>query len=459
MTAAQEPEPAPPAKESLKPLPAELRPAAPAVDQPVTPDNPELSSKTAEPDLDWAPTENPNATLVPGQMRSDREEIPAPFTKEDADKAEMMEAQERSTLSRMSIAAVTCQTYWPSPFQVCGAIRDKYNALGGPASFLTFPSSGNIINPDGVGERVTFLNGPIYWHPDTGAHPVVNSFLNRWGIHQYEAGWLKYPTTDEIVLPDGGRRQEFQHGAIYVAFQNAVGSAIRNGPLRDKYNSVGGLAPGGTLLGYPIQDQVPLPDGQGQMDRFEHGVIYWHPSTGAHEVYGHILATWETAGYEGGPFGYPTSSPTSNGPSSYIQQFQNGSLTQVPPGPTQVWVSVSGQASGGSIGGRFCQSGVFGWSDFPSLRETLDHTWNYPRNNHIWQVPDDDEVWKVWCHVTNGEAYIIQPDWEDAQVRPSPKYDLSDGTVCFFRTSSRSGGYTIDFNVPGYTKNWKVHVA
>ncbi len=82
-------------------------------------------------------------------MRSDREEIPAPFTKEDADKAEMMEAQERSTLSRMSIAAVTCQTYWPSPFQVCGAIRDKYNSLGGPASFLTYPSSGNITNPTG----------------------------------------------------------------------------------------------------------------------------------------------------------------------------------------------------------------------------------------------------------------------------------------------------------------------
>ncbi|MGN0040476.1 MAG: hypothetical protein ACI39A_05505, partial [Rhodococcus sp. (in: high G+C Gram-positive bacteria)] len=300
VTAAQEPEPAPPAKETLKPLPAELRPAAPAADQPIAPDNPELSSKTAEPDLDWAPTENPNATLVPGQMRSDREEIPAPFTKEDADKAEMMEAQERSALSRMSIAAVTCQTYWPSPFQVCGAIRDKYNSLGGPASFLTFPTSGNITNPDGVGQRVTFLNGPIYWHPDTGAHPVVNSFLNRWGIHGYESvtGMLGYPTTDEIVHADAvGRRQEFQRGAIYVAFQNAIGSAIRNGLIRDKWNSVGAHEPG-SLLGYPIQDPVELPDGQGRMSRFERGVIYWHPATGAREIYGHILTTWENAGYE-----------------------------------------------------------------------------------------------------------------------------------------------------------------
>ncbi|KLL95301.1 hypothetical protein NJ76_27925 [Rhodococcus sp. IITR03] len=67
VTAAQEPEPAPPAENTLEPLPAEMIPAAPAADQPITPDDPELSSKTAEPDLDWAPTENPNATLVPGR--------------------------------------------------------------------------------------------------------------------------------------------------------------------------------------------------------------------------------------------------------------------------------------------------------------------------------------------------------------------------------------------------------
>ncbi|WP_240960067.1 hypothetical protein [Rhodococcus sp. HNM0563] len=309
--------------------PAELLPAAPAADQPVTPDDPELSSKTAEPDLDWAPTQNPKSEIVPGQMRSDREEIPAPFTKEDADKAEMMEAQERSALSRMSIAAVTCQTYWPSPFQVCGAIRDKYNSLGGPASFLTFPSSGNIVNPDGTGERVTFLNGPIYWHPNTGAHPVVNSFLNRWGIHGYESttGMLGYPTTDEIVHADGvGRRQEFQRGAIYVAFQNAIGSAIRNGLIRDKWNTVGAETPG-SLLGYPIQDPLDLPDGQGQMSRFERGVIYWHPTTGAHPITGMFLWQYENSGYENGEHGYPTTDETTSPTGVRSQEFQHKKMS------------------------------------------------------------------------------------------------------------------------------------
>ncbi|MCK8673935.1 hypothetical protein M1M07_22850 [Rhodococcus sp. HM1] len=178
------------------------------------------------------------------------------------------------------------------------------------------------------GQFREFLNGPIYWSAAGGAHPVVNSFLHRWGIHSYEAGWLKYPTTDEIVLPDGGRRQEFQDGAIYVSFQNAIGSAIRNGPLRDKYNSVGGMAPGGTLLGYPIQDQVGLPDGQGQMDRFERGVVYWHPTHGAHPVTGRILEIWSSAGYEGSEYGYPTTdpAPAPGEPGSEQQNFQFGSM-------------------------------------------------------------------------------------------------------------------------------------
>lgn len=320
------PAPAPDAGPSSPALPPDPLPAEPQAVEPVEPENDELSSKTAEPDPDWTPTENPNATVQPGTMRSDREEIPAPFTKADADKAETLEAKTRSQRSQRAALAPGCQVYWPSPHEVCGAIRDKYNALGGPGSFLSFPNSPELTNPGNTGKRTQFLNGPIYWSSATGAHPVVNSFLNRWGVHGYETGWLKYPTTDEIVLPDGGRRQEFQGGVIYVAFQNAVGSAIRNGPLRDKYNSVGGLAPGGTLLGYPTEDQKGLPDGQGQMGRFQNGVIYWQQNHGAHVVSGTILQKWADAGYETGTYGYPTADPVQTSGIWYEQQFQRGKI-------------------------------------------------------------------------------------------------------------------------------------
>ncbi|WP_254900756.1 hypothetical protein [Rhodococcus sp. 1168] len=311
----------PPAALSPAPAPALAQaqiPAEPAPDQPVEPENDDLSSKTAEPDPDWAPTEDPNATIVPGQMRSDREEIPAPFTKEDADKAETMEARQR-----MSRAVQSCQYYWPSPHAVCGVIRDKYNSLGGPASFLSFPNSPEYTNPDGHGKRTQFLNGPIYWSAATGAHPVVNSFVTKWGSLGWESGFLGYPTTDEIPHADGvGRRQEFQGGAIYVSFQNALGSAIA-GSIRAKWNTAGAETPG-SLLGYPLTDELVNPDG-GRRQGFERGVMYWSPATGAFPVTGVISFIWASKGVETGQYGYPVGDLVVQ-PESTFQQFQGGEI-------------------------------------------------------------------------------------------------------------------------------------
>ncbi|MCS4255980.1 uncharacterized protein with LGFP repeats [Rhodococcus erythropolis] len=91
--------------------------------------------------------------VIARQMRSDREEIPEPFTKADADKAETMEA--RISMSRLTAG---CQVYWPSPFEVCGAIKDKYNSLGGPGGFLSFPSPARTNSPTltGMGSEPNF---------------------------------------------------------------------------------------------------------------------------------------------------------------------------------------------------------------------------------------------------------------------------------------------------------------
>ena len=43
----------------------------------------------------WVPTVDPSPVVVSGAMRSDREEIPGGFTKEEADLAEVQEARER----------------------------------------------------------------------------------------------------------------------------------------------------------------------------------------------------------------------------------------------------------------------------------------------------------------------------------------------------------------------------
>lgn len=67
------------------------------------------------------------------------------------------------------VAAADCQTYWPTPYKVCGEIRDLYNSLGGPSSALSFPSGPEVTNPDG-NKYSTFLNGTIRWSSSTGAY-------------------------------------------------------------------------------------------------------------------------------------------------------------------------------------------------------------------------------------------------------------------------------------------------
>ncbi|MDV8070836.1 hypothetical protein R4P64_30385 [Rhodococcus sp. IEGM 1366] len=286
---------------------------------------------------------------MPGKMRSDREEIPEGFTKEQADETEMLEA--RALMSRQ---VTSCQRYWPAPHDVCGAIRDKYNSLGAQFSFLLFPTSGELTSPDGQGKFTTFMNGPIYWSAAGGAHPVVNSILNRWGVHGYEMGWLGYPTTDEIVHADGvGRRQEFQNGAIYVAFTNAIGSAIKNGPIRDKYNALGAHA---GPLGYPSSDEFSVTKNNGRYNNFVNGTITWSVPTGARLLYGPIRDRWTQLGREDGPLGYPLADEqvTPDGIAHHAE-FENGSpiwwtlLTGAHEVPIEVLASWNNYAAGAGV--------------------------------------------------------------------------------------------------------------
>ncbi|WP_306356157.1 MULTISPECIES: LGFP repeat-containing protein [unclassified Nocardia] len=254
-------------------------------------------------------------------MRSDCQEIPEGFSKEDADKAETMEAQLAATSGEVTaFAAPGCQVYWPAPFEVCGAIRDKYNELGGPNGFLLWPTSNELTNPDGVGKRSTFQNGPIYWSPWGGAHPVVNHFFAAWQRHGWESGYLGYPRTDEIPGVNLGRRQEFDGGAIYWHANEAY--AI-GGAIREKWNSVG--AEGGPL-GYPTSDELPVTKHNGRYNNFENGTITWSAPAGSRLLYGAIRDRWAEVGREDGELGLPlTDEQVASDGVGHFVFFENGS--------------------------------------------------------------------------------------------------------------------------------------
>ncbi|AEF43053.1 LGFP repeat-containing protein [Hoyosella subflava] len=246
-----------------------------------------------------------------GTPRSEREPIPEGFSKEEADLAERMEMATTSG----------CQTFWPSPHLVCGAILDRYLAMGGPNSWLSLPNSPEYTNPDGVGKRSQFLNGSIYWHPTTGAHPVTILYMTKWDQLGWETGWLGYPTAAEIPHSPIGSQQEFQGAGLF--WTQPVGVYAVGGAIRTKYDSTGG--PGGPL-GYPTTDEIAVNNKNGRYNNFQNGTISWSADTGSRVLYGPIRDRWTQLGREDGPLGYPLSDEQSaaNGTARYVE-FENGS--------------------------------------------------------------------------------------------------------------------------------------
>ncbi|MDP9408255.1 MAG: SpoIID/LytB domain-containing protein, partial [Actinomycetota bacterium] len=136
----------------------------------------------------------------------------------------------------------------PAP-AVLPAIEAHYRRLGGAASFLGTPVTGELVTPDRVGRYTHYRGGSIYWHPRTGAHEVHGRIRDTWA----RLGWER------------------------------------------------------SALGYPVADELGTPDGQGRFSHFERGSVYWSPATDAREVRGAIRQTWARLGWERSALGYPTS--------------------------------------------------------------------------------------------------------------------------------------------------------
>jgi hypothetical protein len=107
-----------------------------------------------------------------------------------------------------------------------------------------------------------------------------------------------------------------------MAFLIATAAAAT--PIDDKYAELGGAA---GALGMPMSQEAKAPDGIGKYRHYARGSIYWHPTTGAHEVIGLILRRWSELGFEKSYLGYPISDEigTFDG-GGRVSKFQGGEL-------------------------------------------------------------------------------------------------------------------------------------
>jgi uncharacterized protein with LGFP repeats len=214
--------------------------------------------------------------------------------------------------------------YWhpaTGAHEVHGAIRALWANIGWERSWLGYPCTDETSTPDGTGRYNHFQGGSIYWTPQTGAHEVHGAIRGKWASLGWERSFLGYPLTDESVCPDGtGRYNHFQGGSIYWTPTTSAHEV--HGDIRGKWASLGWER---SFLGYPLTDESVCPDGTGRYNHFQGGSIYWTPQTRAHEVHGAIRAKWAEMGWERSWLGYPVTDelPTPDGTGRY-NQFQHG---------------------------------------------------------------------------------------------------------------------------------------
>jgi len=213
--------------------------------------------------------------------------------------------------------------YWsagPGAHEVHGAIRDRYQSVGGPAA-LGYPLTDETTAADGAGRYNDFQGASVYWSPASGAYEVHGAIRDDWSAHAAQAGYLGYPVTNEIATPFVlGRYNHFQGGSVY--WSPASGAHEVHGAIRDRWASLGWE---NGLLGFPVTDENSTPAGFGRYNHFQNGSVYWSPASGSHEVHGAIRDRWASLGWENGFLGFPVSDEFGV-PAGRQSNFQNGAL-------------------------------------------------------------------------------------------------------------------------------------
>ena len=204
---------------------------------------------------------------------------------------------------------------------VAGLVGGRYQQSGGPGGFLGLPTTSEFPTLNNTGRFNNFQRGAIYWSGPTGAHSVSGAIQRAWG----DLGWeqpqgLGFPLGEPITTPNGqGQSQRFERGVLFQ--KNGADAFEVRGMILDKYKDLGFE---GGQLGFPQTNERDAVGGK--FNRFDHGNVYWSPASGAWSVMnGPIMDAWRDKGYEGGELGFPVSDQRSEA-GAVVQDFQRGQV-------------------------------------------------------------------------------------------------------------------------------------
>lgn len=222
---------------------------------------------------------------------------------------------------------------------IYGPILDKYESLGGPAgSDLGFPAINEVPGLAGPDSRVTTFSASdkpvIFWTPDHGAFVVRGAINAAWDKLGSSGGVLGAPVGDETYDGEvsaqkftGGRvswnRQTKQFTTEPPALADQLkGLQVAIDPtaaINMAWRAAGG--PTGPL-GAKKGAQYPI-GGDGIVQDFANGKVYFSPATGANALETDILGKYESlGGPAGSDLGFPTTNESDGGiPASRIATF------------------------------------------------------------------------------------------------------------------------------------------
>ena len=221
-----------------------------------------------------------------------------------------------------------------------GPVLDKYESLGGPAgSDLGFPTINEVPGLAGPDSRVATFSASdkpvIFWTPDHGAFAVRGALNAAWDRLGSSGGVLGAPTADETYDSDvvsqkfsGGqiswnaKTKEFTTNPAALADQ-LKGLQVTIDPtvaIGMAWRAAGGAS---GPLGLKQGAQYSI-GGDGVVQDFAGGKVYYSPATGAGAVESDILAKYESLGGPvGSDLGFPAANEADGGiaPSSRIVTF------------------------------------------------------------------------------------------------------------------------------------------
>ena len=211
--------------------------------------------------------------------------------------------------------------FWSSAtgaWEVTGDILTYYRVPANGAA-LGFPAAAPE-DVAGAGTEQAFTGGAVFSSAATGAHRVAGAVLTRYQAAGGPAGPLGFPTADEGAAgPTGSRVGVFEGGSVY--WSSTTGARLVSEPVLQRYLALGG--PSG-LLGLPTGEEAAVVGGTRQT--FQKAHVFHSASTGVRYVKGAILKKFSSIGGTGSYLGMPTSDETRI-TGGWRSHFVNGNIT------------------------------------------------------------------------------------------------------------------------------------